>query len=177
MEYIDEVDENNNLTNRIFSKEEFHNSPKWYREVMCFAVNSNGEILIQKRSKRKKDKPLYWEVCTGHVSSKETPEIAMQRELKEELGIETNKKDLKKICILKTKDNMEDRFHYVFTYVFMIKINVQIENLIMQEDEVDQIKFIKIPDLLNMLKDSNIPNCLLVYEKIADVIKNVEKLL
>lgn len=63
MEYLDEVDKNNNCTGRVLPKDEFHSKGFYYREVIGFIVNEHGEVLLQKRSPNKKIKPNLWEVC------------------------------------------------------------------------------------------------------------------
>lgn len=173
MEYIDEVDENNNYTHKSFPKDDFHRLGKWYREVICFVINNNGEVLIQQRSESKRDKSLEWEVCTGHVSSGELPEEAMIRELKEEIDLEVNVKDLIKVKIMKTKENYKDRFHYVFSYVYLIKTNKKIEEFKIQEEEVNKIKYIKIEKLKEMIHNKQKDLCLIVYEDMPQIINKI----
>ena len=176
MEYVDEVDENNNLTHKSFPKDDFHKLGKWYREVMGFVINTNGEVLIQRRSINKKGKPLEWEVCTGHVSAGELPEDAMIREFKEEIDLNITKKELIPLKITKTKDVLKKGYHYVFSYVYLVKTNKKIEEFHMQKEEVDQIKYIKIEELKKMIQNRQKDLCLLVYEDIPQIIDKILKL-
>ena len=53
-------------------------------QQVIFIENDNGEFLIQKTSKEKGGE---FSSTGGHVSSGETPLIAIKREVKEEIGI------------------------------------------------------------------------------------------
>lgn len=59
MEYLDEVNEKNERTGKIYEKDEFHNKGLWYREVIGIIMNTNNEVLLQKRSPNKKTSQIY----------------------------------------------------------------------------------------------------------------------
>lgn len=176
MEYIDEIDENNIYTGKSFPKSDFHKFGKWYREVIGFVLNENGEILLQQRSKNKEAKPLYWEVCTGHVSKGEQPEEAMIRELKEEIDLDVNAEDLIKIKVMKTKEKIKEMFHYAFSYIYLIKTNKKINEFTMQKEEVCKIKYIKIEELKEMIEKREEKLCLLAYKDILDILDKISSL-
>lgn len=105
---------------------------------------------MQKRASVKSSFPNYWDTSSaGHVISGETSIEGAIRETKEELGIDTSEKD----------------YEFVFEYisdvtwelgqVYIIKININIEDINLQEDEVDEVKWLS----LSKFKD------LLYYEK------------
>ena len=48
----------------------------------------NNKILIGKRPENKKCYAGFWDVIGGHIERNETPEEAMKREVKEELGVD-----------------------------------------------------------------------------------------
>lgn len=149
MEYIDVVDENNKLIGIIVPKNEVHEKGLWYREVVGFVMNEKGEILLQKRAAGKKDKSNMWEVCYGHVSSKEEPKTSMIRELEEEIGLEVEEKDLEFLMTKPIKEHNEDysRFHYAFSYIFLIRTDKKIFDYVLQKDEVSAIKYVKIEEV------------------------------
>ena len=173
MEYLDEVDENNNLTQKKFPKDDFHNLGKWYREVIGFVINDNGEVLLQQRCANKKDKPLEWEVCTGHVSSGELPDEAIRRELSEEIGLNVAKENLILLDTLKSKERFQNRYHYAFSYVYLTKTDKKIDEFKLQEEEVSDAKYIKIEELQDMILDKKKNFTLAVYDKMQEVIKKV----
>lgn len=59
-----------------------------HRAVHIFVFNSQGELLLQLRSKEKDEYPrCYTSSASGHLAAGETYEAAAPRELEEELGL------------------------------------------------------------------------------------------
>jgi len=65
--------------------------------VAAALVDQNGRILVQKRPAGKPMAGL-WEFPGGKVEIGETPEAALVRELKEELGIDVDEADLEPVA-------------------------------------------------------------------------------
>ncbi|MBI5223667.1 (deoxy)nucleoside triphosphate pyrophosphohydrolase [Candidatus Micrarchaeota archaeon] len=57
--------------------------------VVAAIIRKQNRILICQRSNKDKNHPLKWEFPGGKVENEESPEQALQREMKEELGIKT----------------------------------------------------------------------------------------
>jgi len=152
MEYIDVVDENNNLTGKVVPKNEVHEKGYFYREVIGIIVNDKKEILLQKRALSKKEYAGKWELCYGHVSSGEEPKTSMIRELKEENGIEKLEEELIFLGTEKTVEQNTDgsRFHKVFSYIYLIKTTNKITDYKFDKDEVSEGKYISIDELEKM---------------------------
>ena len=155
MEYLDEVDKNNNFTGKAFPKEEFHAKGFYYREVIGFVINENNEVLLQKRASNKKIKPNLWEVCYGHVSKGERPEEAIIRELLEEIGLNIKLEDLNFLSTEVTEEFYEGKYHNTFSYIYLIRTNKQVSEFKMQQEEVSDLKFISLEELKNLIKFSN----------------------
>lgn len=68
---------------------EIHGNPSlMHRVVHVLVFNGQGELFLQKRSTDKDVAPGKWDTSVGgHVNSGETPDEALRREMKEELGI------------------------------------------------------------------------------------------
>ena len=99
--------------------------------VAVFVYNDKGEYLIQKVAKSKGN---YYSSTAGHVQSGEIDfAAAMQRELKEEIGLSVAKNELKLVKIR--------RYEYKFTFLYMLKSNVPVEMLRLQEEEVESVKW------------------------------------
>ena len=91
------VDENDTLISHC-SKEELEREGHITRNVVVFVSTSTGELVVSKISDHKKrDAELFDVSVCGHVEKDEKYEDAAMRELKEELGVESDVKFLKKI--------------------------------------------------------------------------------
>jgi isopentenyl-diphosphate delta-isomerase len=82
------VDENDREIG-FLSKGECHDGDGvLHRAFSLFVFNSDGELLLQKRSDEKRLWPLYWSnSCCSHPRRGETMEVATERRLAQELGM------------------------------------------------------------------------------------------
>ena len=66
-----------------------------HRAFSLFIFNSAGELLLQRRSAEKRLWPLFWSnSCCSHPRKGETMELATQRRLAEELGMQSDLRHL-----------------------------------------------------------------------------------
>ena len=142
MELIDVIDENNKLTGEIEDRWVAYNKGLWRRTVSCWIINEKGEILLQKRTANKKRNPNKWAKTGGQIDSGESAEDAIFREVKEELVIEIPKNQIKVVDIHKS-DYKSKRFVYNFIFV----VNHKIDDYILQEDEVSEVKYVSIEEI------------------------------
>ena len=164
MELIDILDENGYKTGEILSREEASNKKLSY-SIIIVAIIKNNEVLIQKRSKYKEKNANMWDLSVaGHVMSKETNLEACIREVKEEIGLDYKDSDFKFIFTYK--------FGNLFFNFFTINDNnINIEDIKLQKEEVEEIKFIDIKLLNDMFDDNFIPSrkkCLIKLNEIID---------
>lgn len=82
------VDEEGNVMGSA-TRGECHNGSRLLHPVVHLHVfNSAGDIYLQKRPEWKDIQPGKWDTAVGgHIDYGETPEEALQREVREELGI------------------------------------------------------------------------------------------
>ena len=166
---IDYVDEKNNVIGPV-PREEAHRKGLLHRAVWIIVVNKGGEILIQRRHKKKKISPGFWELsATGHVDSGETYEAAAKRELLEEIGIEDN---LEKIgdglFVFDHRNGFKDREFY---RIYLCRSDGPFKE---QEDEIEEIRFVSAEELEGMIKSGNekLTNSLIMsFEKYKKKIK------
>src|SRR4030042_2591668 len=87
-EYLDLVDENDNVIGKKLRSEIYAENLSNYRVINVFIVDSKGEILMPRRTASKKIFPLCLDMSVGgHVRSGESYEEALKHETKGEVGI------------------------------------------------------------------------------------------
>lgn len=144
------VDEQGNITGAA-TRGECHNGSKLLHPVVHLHVfNPQGELYLQKRPEWKDIQPGKWDTAVGgHVDLGESVEMALRREVREELGI--------------TEFTPEALTHYVFEsarereLVFVHKTVYNGE--VRPSDELDGGRFWSIAEIkANMEKGIFTPN-------------------
>ena len=80
--------ENGDIIGAISRKEAHNGSKQLHPVVHLHVFNSKGELYLQKRPDWKDIQPGKWDTaCGGHIDLGENVEIALKREVQEELGI------------------------------------------------------------------------------------------
>ncbi len=142
-EVVDIVDENDNVVGTS-TKGLVNSNPKlWHREIGVLIFDSQNKVLIQQRSKKKKNNPLQWTMSVaGHVPSGKTYEEAAHMELTEELGFDTELIAYEKLI---SREPMETQVVTSFIGRFPKNASVKINT-----DEVEDYKFVTEKELEKM---------------------------
>jgi isopentenyl-diphosphate Delta-isomerase len=178
-EKVDVLDDKGKKTGKTILKTEAHRLRLWHRASHVWIYNSKGDILLQKRAECKPTFPGLWDISTaGHVSAGQSYEEAAVREAFEEIGIIVKASELKKIEVKKIfQDGPEEDFHNrEFVQVFLLKRELDVSNLKLQEEEVECVKFVPLDALESELLD---PKKFKKYTPLKDyfleIIKRVRK--
>lgn len=150
MELIDIVDENGNFTGEVMEKNQAHDLNLLHWEVATFIVNSKGQTLLQRRSANKRFNPNMWAVCAGHVDSGEKLESAALREIKEELGIDVNPKDLYLLDDKQVKKRESNSHILRWYYVVYDNDDFKIEL-----NELSEVKWFEIDEVIDMINKND----------------------
>ena len=143
------VDENNNPL-EAKSRNETHAKHLWHRCSHIWIINSQNQILCQKRSQLKDVNPNKWEAhFGGHVREKEEYINNAIIESKEEIGLDRNKEDMIFFKIYKYNKDRE------FQGIFYTNWDGNISNLKLEKEEVEAIKWVDITDLQHIFKEKN----------------------
>ena len=87
-EYFEVLDEDGKKTGAVETRKDVHKLGLWHRAAHVYVVNSNGDILLQRRLGSKSLRPGRWYISAGaHLRAGETSKGTAVRQLKEELGI------------------------------------------------------------------------------------------
>lgn len=152
MELIQIVDENGNFTGQIIDKEEAHDKNLLHNEVAAFIINDKKQVLLQKRSANKRFNPNKWALCAGHVDAYESLEDAILREIKEEVGLNISKDDLHQFG--EREFTIRDSNSHI-TYFYYIKSNSNEKDFIIQKEELSEVKWFDIDDVIDMIKKND----------------------
>lgn len=168
MEYIDLVDnKTGNKTGEVVPHSEIHIKGLWHRTAHIWVINSKDEILLQRRAINKRNFPDTWDIsAAGHISAGEEPLQAALRETKEEIGLDLSPKDLKFLgtVIQEFVLNNGTYLDNEFQNVYLVKVDIEINQLILQKEELKALKWIKISEFEKW-----------VEEKKADLVPHPEE--
>ncbi|MBQ1988493.1 MAG: NUDIX domain-containing protein [Clostridia bacterium] len=151
VEKWDILDKEGNPTGNTTLRGKFPLKPGEYHLVVhIWIVSSDGRYLIQRRSDTKKLMPGEWAATGGAAVSGEDSFTAAKRELEEELSICMNEKNAKKAFRIKRRNSLLD--------VWMTVCDIPAEELILQESEVAEAKWVREEELKDMIENGKFYN-------------------
>lgn len=163
MEYLDILDKNGNKTGEKKTRKEVHSKGYWHKGVHIWIINSKKELLVQRRSANKDVYPnkLYISVA-GHPVSGEEEIESIKREFKEEIGVELDTDKLEYLFTF-SQEVVENNGKFLDNQlydVYLIEMDLDIDNLQLQKEEVSEVKNIYYEDFEKMIenKDKDIVN-------------------
>lgn len=149
MEYWDIYNINREKTGRIIERKDKENlkENEYHLGIHVGIFNSKGEMLIQKRNIKKRSDPGKWDFSArGSVLKGETSKEGAQRELLEELGLSYSFKDIRAQFTINL-DNLFDDY-------YLIKLDVNLDNLKLQKDEVECVKWATQEEIIQMIENN-----------------------
>ena len=145
MEKRDLYDINRKLTGKTIYKGENIPENNYIVVVLVFIQNNEGKFLIQKRSEAKNGK---YATTGGHPKSGESSIEGIISEVREEIGIELKKEELK--LYYSGKSDSEK----VFWDDYYVKMDIDnIENLILQKEEVESVCWLSEEEIHLLMKE------------------------
>ena len=155
-EFLEVYSPEGTKTGQKKSKSEIHRKGLFHSTVHVWIFTEEGNILIQKRSKKKELNPGVWDVSVaGHVKFNENIKKAAKRETLEETGININTKDLLKIGVYRSINIHPTAIDKEFFHTYILKIDKNSINLGFKNNEVDDLKFISIEEMESLIKKEN----------------------
>ena len=149
-EYLDILDENGKAMGKSASREEVHSRGLWHKTAQVLLMNNKDEIFIHRRAKNKKYYPGLWDVYFGgHVLSSETSQQALIREVQEEINLDLKKEAFQFLFDIKKADiqNGGSFINNDFAQVYLVKKDFDLTDLILQAEEIEEVKFISLAKL------------------------------
>ena len=150
MEKWDLLDASGNPTGRTIVRGERLLAGQYHLVVHIWVVDSRGRLLIQKRSPNLRLMPGMWAATGGSAVSGEVSSDAARRELAEELGILTYPNELTYMGRLRRRNSHCD--------MWLLRSDVAIDSLRLQEEEVARVKWISWEGLMDMVRQRRFHN-------------------
>lgn len=143
-ELFEVVDKKGNVVSTATRQECHSNKELIHRVAHVIVCNSNGEMLLQKRSISKDIQPGKWDTSVGgHLMVGESYFRAAKRELEEELGIKNA--EIKPLYDYLWKSEVETELVKTYFCRYDGKITFQ-------ESEIDGVKFFSLYEIKTNLK-------------------------
>ena len=180
-EFIDIVTKDGEPTGKVALKSDAHKNGWYHNTIHLWLYTNDGKILLQQRSHKKLIFPLLWDVSVaGHIDAGESVIEATLRETKEEIGLDLNPGDLKKIGVKLHESSYDNGnvLDYEFHQVFIAQLNEKIDKLEPQEDEVEALKLVthsQFEELLEMSEVNShfVPTNKPYYQFVLNAIKSL----
>jgi isopentenyldiphosphate isomerase len=153
-ELIDIYDENLKLLGTAM-KSEAHRKGMWHKAIHCWIVRDQqpGYVLFQKRGRDKGVYPNALDIsAAGHYQSGETPADGV-REIMEELGLEVQFQRLIPLGIKIDVGLVGEHIVHEFCDVFLLREAREPREYQLNQDEVEGLVEIAIPDGVAMFAD------------------------
>ena len=116
---------------------------EYHLVVHIWVVSSKGNLLIQRRSERRRLMPGEWAATGGSAVSGEESKVAAARELYEELGISAGG-NLRHVTRLKRRNSLLD--------IYFLRCDADATGLRLQRNEVAEVKWVTPDELRTMIE-------------------------
>lgn len=176
-ELIDVLDENGVKTGEVLTRNEVHKRGLWHRAIAVAIINEQNQILVQQRSFKKEKNAGKWDISVaGHISSGQDALSAASREINEEVSVNLEfNVDIKEFRYMfsyrKQEILKEDYIERQFYDFFVLrKDGLRAENIKIQESEVEQIKFVSVSELNEMIENKEMVERTPIYKELMNYI-------
>ena len=176
-ELIDVLDENGVKTGELLTRKEIHKRGLWHRAIAVAVINEQNQILVQQRSFKKEKNTGMWDISVaGHISSGQDALSAASREINEEisvnLGFNVDIKEFRYMFSYRKEEILKENYIERQFYDFFIlrKNGLRTEDIKVQESEVEQIKFVSVSELNEMIENKEIVERTPIYKELMNYI-------
>ena len=146
MELWDLYDKNRNKTGKDWIRG--NRLPDgYYRLVVHLAIfNDDGKMLIQQRQPFKNGWQNLWDISVGGSAQKgDDSNTAIERELREELGVIRDFSSARPKLILNFSNGFDD--------IYILNENIDLSTLTLQPEEVQAVKWATETEIIEMIND------------------------
>lgn len=169
MEFWDIYDENKNRTGRTMKRNDWNmKEGEFHLTVLGVIQRPDGKFLITKRVKTKAWAPGWWEVSGGACQAGEESEEAIQREIKEETGLDISNAEGGLFYTYK-RINLAEKDNY-FVDVYRYVMDFSEEDICLQEEETDGYRLATLEEIKEIAEQGEF----LHYASIKNVFEGIK---
>lgn len=155
MEVFDVINDIGCPTGQTATREECHRQGLRHKAVVVFILNSDDQVLLQKRSASKKMWPNMWDVSSGgHAASGEFGFQTGIRECQEELGITLEPQDLTFIGAVFSDNRKGDIIDRHLNEYYIARRDVDTASLRLQPEEVSEVKWFDCDEIIAKVQNN-----------------------
>lgn len=148
MEYWDIYDIERVKTGRTMIRGSEFEDNAYHLVIHVCIFNDKNEMLIQQRQPFKEGWPNMWDITVGGSAvAGDTSQTAAEREVLEEIGL--------KLALNGTRPHLTINFDRGFDDIYLIEKNVDINELILQPEEVQAVKWAGRDEILMMIENGD----------------------
>lgn len=173
MELFDLLDDEGKPNGLIQERGVVHREGLLHETVHMWIVRPNErgfyDVLLQKRSQNKDSYPGCYDISSaGHMAAGDEPAAAALREMKEELGIEAEEKDLQ--FVTRFYLTFEGNFHgYLFrdreyANLYVYERDLDIRGLTLQPEELEGAIWMDLNECCEKARENSFNHCLRLEE-------------
>ena len=133
-EFVDIYDAQKQRTGQRVPREGAFMQPGQYTfYVLAIIKDAQGRFLITQRSLHKHWEAGWWEVSGGGVRAGETPEEALVREVREEVGLDISQAARTLVYSYTSEDNARGDNYHVNMYT--VELDFSVDDVVLQQEE------------------------------------------
>lgn len=146
MELWDIYNRDKTKTNKTMVRGKKFEKGAYHLVVHACIFNSKYEMLIQQRQPFKSGWPNMWDITVGGSAlSGESSQTAIERELFEEIGLKIDLQDVQPHLTINFNEGFDD--------VYLIEKEININDLVLQYEEVQGVKWAALEEINKMIDD------------------------
>ncbi|MBQ9808256.1 MAG: NUDIX domain-containing protein [Ruminococcus sp.] len=168
-EFLNLIDSQARMTRMVKPRSLVHRDGDLHPTVHIWLIKRKDMgiyVLLQKRSPEKRINPDCYDVsAAGHVSQGGEFRSAAVRELHEELGLDIPKNKLELIGLRKNVyTDGDDIVDNEMSAVYLCRENIDIDKLVLDPEEVSEVCWAEIDEMLSVMKHGGFKNCISLEE-------------
>lgn len=150
---IDVLDEQGCKTGEVLPREKIHRLGKIHRAIHLYLFDKSNNLLLQRRSNTVDHYPgMYSISVTGHVDAGEESSEAVRRELKEELGIDSEGLEIAFLFSFRQDATLSPTYiDRQINDIYVCWADFKVEDITIDQDEVSEVKLVPFAEFEDMV--------------------------